>query len=475
MNLYLKRLISAFLLSQLLLCTLSYGGEVEVHPEEKPYLDALIKRLNIDKQKIKIWSRSIDEEKKKRTDYYKEFGNYKYFYLHDNPHLQNINFITNYDGRVVYLRVLRKDLVDLREIQHFKYLKWLDIHLTNIENLKGVENLVNLEKFEFSGNHKIGSLSDLKNLPKLRILLPNTSNNIKDISGMKNLPNLKEFDCSSCNIADISMLSKFPLLERLEIGTTDKSLNAIEELNRIKVLKIASNTLTDVSAIDNLVNLEELDISDVKVKQLKLDRLMPKLKKISLNKVPLIQFIDFSKTPNLEELLIIRSGISDLNFPGNLRNLREVYFFVNENLKNVKGLSGLPNLEVVEFTRSPVDIIEINNLPKLNKLDLSGTNITQIGDFSKFPSLRELYLRDTKVTSLEPILDAPRLWLVGLDRSARDIPNVSLITKALKVNALSREAAGDDTPTAREKYQQLLADQKEMVTEPTETTRRRRR
>lgn len=370
---------------------------------------------------------------------------------------------------------MEDNVEDLREIKNFKQIKWLDLHVTNIKNLKGVDGLVNLERFDFNGNDEINSLSDIQNLPKLKILLPNTSENITDISGMKNLPNLKEFDCGYCKIQDLSVLSKFPLLESLDIGTTDKTLKSLASLKKLKILKVNSKTLTDIDAISNLVNLEELEIIDAKVKELKLISQMPKLKKISINKVPFNNFIDFDKAPNLEELLVIRTNISQLSIPKKVISLREIYFFFNGNLRSVAGLTGLPNLEVVEFTSSPIDEIDMGYLPKLTKLDLSGTNITQVGDFSNFPVLREFYLRDSKVKSLDAILDAPRLWLVGLDRSARDIPNVSLITQALKVNALSLEAAGDDTPTAREKYQELLAEQKQTATQATENTRRRRR
>lgn len=475
MNVYFKRVILIFMLSQCLLSLHSFGIEIKVHPEEKLHLDALIKRLNIDNNKIEIWDRSLDEGKKKNTNYYKEFGDYKYFYLHEDDYVQNINFITNYDNRLVYLRIMRRDLVDLREIKHFKYLRWLDIHVTNIKSLKGIDNLVDLEKFEFNGNDNIISLSDLKNLPKLRVLLPNTSENITDISGMKNLPNLTEFDCSYCKLSGISVLSEFPMLERLEIGTTDKTLKSLERLKNLKVLHVKSDTLEDISSISKLVRLEELDLNGTKVTKFNFNNEMSNLKKISFNKLPLNKFFDLNKVPNLEELRVIRSGISELNFPRKLNNIRELRFFVNKNLNRVTGLTELPKLEVVEFTRSPINEIEIDHLPKLKQLDLSGTNITQLSDFSSFPSLRELYLRDTKVKSLESILDAPRLWLVGLDSSARDIPNVSLITQALKVNALSRKAAGDDTPTAWEKYRQLLAEQKEAVSESSDTPRRRRR
>lgn len=475
MNWYLKRLFSILMLSQILFCIPSYGGEIEVHPEEKPYLDALIKRLNIDKQKIKIWSKSIDEEKKKRTDYYEEFGSYKYFYLHDKPHAQNINFITDYDNRLVYLRVRNRDLVDLREIKHFKSLRWLDIHVTNIKSLKGVDNLVALERFDFNGNDEINSLSDIKNLPKLRILLPNTSNNITDISGMKNLPNLKEFDCGYCKISDLSILSDFPLLEHLDIGTTDTTLKSLDSLKKLKILKVNSKTLTDISTIANLVNLEELEITDTLATELIFINEMPKLKKISLHTIPLNELPSLTKTPNLEYLLVILSGIKKLDLPTGLDKLNVLALIANKNLTSMPRISNMPSLEDLEITKSPIGDLDIDYLPKLNKLDLSGTNITQVGDFSNFPVLREFYLRDTKVKSLDAILDAPRLWLVGLDRSARDIPNVSLITQALKVNALSREAAGDDTPTAREMYQKLLAEQKQNMPEPTDKPQRRRR
>ena len=475
MSLYLKRLLLIFILSQVLLCTHSYGGEIEIHPEEKPYLDALMKRLNIDRNKIILWKRLLDEKNKKRTDYYKVLGDFKNFYFYDNEPYQNIKFITDYENRIVYLRVMEDKIEDLREIKNFKQIKWLDFHVTNIKSLKGVDSLVNIERFDFNGNDEINSLSDLKNLPKLRILLPNTSKNITDISGMNNLPNLKEFDCSYCKIPDISVLSEFPLLERLEVGTTGESLNSIGNLKKLKILKVTSKTLTDISAIANLVNLEELEITDTKATDLIFSNEMPKLKKISLHTIPLNELPSLTKTPNLEYLLVILSDIEKFDLPTGLNKFNVLKLVANKNLTSMPRVSNMPNLERLEVTKSPIGNFEMDRLPKLNKLDLSGTNITKLGGFSKFPSLRELYLRDTKVKSLEAILDAPRLWLVGLDRSARDIPNVSLITQALKVNSLSREAAGDDTPTAREKYQQLLIEQKEIVKESKNSTRRRSR
>jgi hypothetical protein len=463
--------ICLFIVS-VLICVNVNAVAIEIHADEKPHLDALIKRLGIDKDKVEIWARSLDKEKRKYTDYYREFGDYKYFYLHNNKPYQKINFVTNYEDRVVYLRVLQSNVVDLREIQHFKSIQWLDIHVTNIKSLRGISKLKKLERLDFLGNEKISSLSEIKNLPRLKVINSDTNSSITDISGMKNLPAFKEFLCRSCKIESVESLSTFTSLEKLEIGINANSLDPLRSLKNLKFLKTTSLVLKEIDAINDMTSLEKVWFRGGKAEGLDMLKTLPNLKSMRFLDNPLKELPDLSKLPALEVFSIVRSNISKVDLPSELHKLKILKFIGNENLKTIPKISSLPNLEKLTLTKSDFESIEIDYLPSLMVLDLSNTNITQLGDFSKFPNLEELKLFNTKVMSLKPLLDAPKLWSVALDRSARNIPNFGLITQALGENALRHTDIDASRPSAKERYEQLLAEKKSL--KPEKTNRRRR-
>jgi hypothetical protein len=463
--------ICLFIVS-VLICVNVNAVAIEIHPDEKPHLDALIKRLGIDKDKIEIWARSLDKEKKKYTDYFRKFGDYKYFYLHNNEPYQNINLVTNHDNRIVFLKIKEVELVDLREIRYFKSIRWLNIHVTNIKSLRGISKLKKLERLDFLGNDKISSLSEIKDLPRLKIINSDTNDSIIDVSGMNNIPNLKEFICRSCMISDIGSLSELISLEKLILGTTAVNLKPLETLKNLRHLQVHSQTLTDISAISSLVNLETLNIYDTKATKLDIPTVMPKLKEVNLYKAPLDSLPDLSKLPNVETLFVMDSAIEELIFPKNLSKLRSIKFTNNKKISTISRIGSMPSLEELTISKGVYGNIEIDDLPNLKMLNICNTSITQLGDFSRFPNLEDLRLFYTNITSLNPLFDAPKLSMVILDNSARDVPNFSLITQALGENALRHTDIDASRPSAKERYEQLLAEKKSL--KPEKTNRRRR-
>jgi protein phosphatase 1 regulatory subunit 7 len=78
-------------------------------------------------------------------------------------------------------------------------LKILSIQSNRLTEIKGLENLGNLEEFYISHN-ALTSISGLDNNPKLRVL--DVSNNmIEHLSGLENLPRLEELWASSNKLA----------------------------------------------------------------------------------------------------------------------------------------------------------------------------------------------------------------------------------------------------------------------------------
>jgi len=406
--------ICLFIVS-VLICINVNAVAIEIHPDEKPHLDALIKRLGIDKDKVEIWARSLDKERKKYTDYYRKFGDYKYYYLHNNEPYQNINFVTNHKNRIVYLKIKEIDLVDLREVRYFKSIRWLDIHVTNIKNLKGIDELKKLERLDFIGNDNITSFGDIHSLPLLSVVNADSSLGIVSIDGMKDVPLLKEFNCNRCKMSNIYSLTELISLEKLILGTTAVNLKPIEKLKNLTHLQVHSQTLTDISAISSLVNLETLNIYDTKATKLDLPTVMPKLKEVNLYKAPLGLLPDLSKLPNIEKLFVMESAIEELNFPKNLSKLKSIKFTNNKKISTISRIGSMLSLEELTISKGVYGNIEIDDMPNLKMLNICNTSVTQLGDFSRFPNLEDLRLFYTNITSLNPLFDAPKLSMVILD------------------------------------------------------------
>ncbi len=89
------------------------------------------------------------------------------------------------------------------------------IKLTNIAEIKGLENFINLKSLKLSANRitTISKLDQLKDLQKLEL----NENKIREINGLENLTNLKELDLSGNQIEEIKGLENLINLEKLDL------------------------------------------------------------------------------------------------------------------------------------------------------------------------------------------------------------------------------------------------------------------
>lgn len=253
----------------------------------------------------------------------------------------------------------------------------LDASNYEIKSLMGIEQLYNLRILDLSNNY-IQDVSPLSNLRKLETLNL-YGNGILDLNKLgliklKGLKHLKEIDLGH-NVKK-EIIDDIEYEERLE----DASL--LGEFKQLKRVFLRDNYITDISWLSNLKNLRELDISEnlIPTDDLKVLSNFIKLKKLDLSYLNLTSVKDIAKIKTLTKL--------------NINNN-----FSIKDLELIENLSNLQNLKMSKTNFNPKKV-DLTKLKKLNKLDLSNNNLTDVKFLKTLENLKELNLSYNKIKDI---------------------------------------------------------------------------
>ena len=232
------------------------------------------------------------------------------------------------------------------------------------KDIRGIEKLVNLESvtfFDTDGNvYDFTPLSKLKKLKTLRISF--TPPEERD-------PN-EEFINMTCLDASFSLLTN---LESIIINNTElKDVAPIEVLVNLKNLDLAYNKIEFLPEnIGNLQKLESFGFVYNKVEDITPLKALVKLKGLALSH------------NNVENIVPIKNLVNLIGFYGQ-----------GNKIKNILPLTNLVNLIYLELNQNQIEEIpaEFVNLKKLQTLELSYNNITNLPDLQGLDSLAEISL-----------------------------------------------------------------------------------
>jgi len=105
-----------------------------------------------------------------------------------------------------------------------------------INEIKGLDSLVNLKELNLNKNFRISEIKGLEKLTNLNILRLR-NNNISEIKGLETLTNLKLLDLAKNNISEIK---------------------GLESLTDLEYLDLTANKISEIKNLEALVNLQFL-------------------------------------------------------------------------------------------------------------------------------------------------------------------------------------------------------------------------
>lgn len=191
-------------------------------------------------------------------------------------------------------------------------------------------------------------------------------------------------------VTDLSVLEGLPLEKLCLKNCSMESLSSLPAFEGLKLLDVADNPLTDISILAQYPDLEELNIMNTSVTD------------IRVLEGSRLCFLDCSYT-----------GVTDYSVVATLDSLTDLYIS-HGNDETIAFINGLTNLEMLGMFDSSISSLkEIDRLTRLKSLNLSGCrNLTSLNDIGRFPSLDYLCISSSGVTDLTPLTELKKLTIL---------------------------------------------------------------
>jgi internalin A len=263
------------------------------------------------------------------------------------------------------------------------------------------------------------------------------------------------FEMWNPNIANINAVSNLRNLRELRLLSLLKSKEApvdlapLAKLTSLTKLTLYDTQVTNVSALNGLVNMEVLSLYMSAVDSIDFLTNMPKLRDLNLygadhtfkNYAPISGLANVEKLglymnpqatdANLQALLPLTrlrkldlsftEGVTNLNFLKNSVGLEQLTASNSKNLADIGGLEGARNLQVLGIRKTQVTSLEpIRGNENLRSLDISETRIGDSSPLASAKSLRILIATQTKITDISSVFGLRELARLEVDSGVPD-------------------------------------------------------
>ena len=282
-------------------------------------------------------------------------------------------------------------LTDLTRLSPLTGLKRLNISCQAIENLNGIDGMLDLEEVRIQECDRLTDVSVLFTLENLhRIEIRNSP--VESIQGIQNLTQLVEVTLGNTEIKDMSPL------EEMDTGFADQQGGLNLMISGSSFLSENANDLNNMS--DRLLSfVDSLCIIGDKIYSF--DR-YDVWGQMNGKKVDLI----LQDNQKQEQTPLDVSGIEevDLSFLSRMPNLKRLHLFAMQitDLQPLQGLNQLTDLQL-KFCDKLEDISAVSGMQELENLFLDFTGIKSIEAVAGLKKLKDLSLNQVEVTDLSPL------------------------------------------------------------------------
>ena len=284
--------------------------------------------------------------------------------LQENSYIARAPFIINIEKQQILnvseLDISNHNISNIKGLSNFTYLNTLNIADNTVSDISEIKYLENLKVLYLTNNKLNGNYSAIEKLYYLKTL-GLAGNNISSLEGLNKLiknitDNYYEVQLSSLvlsnnNISDISILEKLSTLENLDIsGNNISDISKLKNNTKMKTLNISNNNISDMSVVQKFSDtLNTLNASKNKIEN-----------------------ISIIRTLSLTELNLASNSIEDISVLNTQTMLKTLDVSSNK-IKDIQSIEALSitkyNFKQQKLTYSLVgeENIETVALPKIFK------------------------------------------------------------------------------------------------------------
>lgn len=359
-------------------------------------------KLSRDKE-LKEWWESLSFE-------WAKYFRGQYNLMEDSLNMDQINTISSIDSLELSGNAFIQDLSPLNALRELKYV---DISNTLIQELNPISNVTFLTYLDVSDT-PTEDIQFIKYSERLEYLdLSNTQ--VANIEELVNLTNLKHLKASNTPLKGFGALNSFSSLESLELeGSGFSDLENIGSLKNLKELNLKGNLLINMEFLSELTQLEILNLDETNIIDLSPLSNLENLKTLYINGTEVSNLDALDSMGNLQKIYADQTNISEQVADSYSRKNRSVLL-----IHHVETLQAwwdeLPAgwKEVMQELQpalgSDSGIEELYTLVGRDSLDLSDSEIINLGPIEKFKKIRFLSIDDTKIHDLKPLSESRTL------------------------------------------------------------------
>ena len=249
----------------------------------------------------------------------------------------------------------------------------------------------------------------------------------------ESLATLEDLNLSASYITDISGLEQCVNLKYLDLsGNAVSDISALSGLTNLETIDLSGNSVSDLKPLSNLTKLQSLTLKSNLVSDLTgLDSLTA----ISSLDLSFNEITDISKIApltNLETLNLTDNNITDISALDELTKLKTLYLGSN-NISDVAALSNL-NVERLDISSNNISDISNINIEKIARLDISGNYISDISVLQNVNALEELNVADNSIADISSI--SKNIYISKLNLSKNAISDISIVSNLINLQEL---------------------------------------
>ena len=284
-------------------------------------------------------------------------------------------------------------MTDLTRLSPLTGLKRLSISCQAIENLNGIDGMLDLEEVSIQDCDRLKDISILFTLENLhRIGVWNSP--VQSIQGIQNLTQLTEVSLSNTEIRDMSPI------EEVDTGFADQQggLNLMisgssflpDSVNEMNGMSDKLLSFVDSLCIigDKIYPYDRYDVwgqmDGKKVNLILQDNQKQEQMPLDVSGIEETDLSFLNRMPNLKRLKLTAMPIRDLQALQNLNQLKELRVRFCQDLEDISAISGMQELENLSFEFTGIKSIEaVAGMKMLKELNLNQVEVTDLSPLTQ--------------------------------------------------------------------------------------------
>ncbi|QIK64393.1 hypothetical protein G7068_15140 [Leucobacter viscericola] len=188
-----------------------------------------------------------------------------------------------------------------------------------------------------------------------------------------------------------------------------------KRLAAVTYLAISNRGITDLSGLENVPNLSNLQISQNQVSDLSPISGLKKLQTLTLDQSQVSDLSPIAGLSTLKTLRFSSTGVTDLTPIANLTNLENLSFY-NDEITSLEPLSNLTKLRTLTASLNKIsDLTPLSELGSLESAFLDQNEISDVAPLSNLSSIQNLSLSANQIENVAPLGQLNTLTSLLLD------------------------------------------------------------